>query len=414
MATKQEIFDLFARHVSSGKSKYFMSYGIDFIFGRREGPYIWDIDESKRLINCHSNGGVFNLGHRNLEIIKSLQQALDDTDIGNHHFVSTKRAELAAKIANLMPGDLKYVVFGVSGGEAIDTAIKIARKATGRKKIISAKGGYHGHTGLALAAGNAKFSAPFLSESDDFIHVPFNDIAALEEQLDGEIAAVILETIPATVGMLIPDNNYLPEVKKLCQRNGSLYIADEVQTGLGRTGKLWGFEHYGVEPDIVVIGKGLSGGIYPITATVIQSKLEAVFHEDPFLHISTFGGAEPGCVVAEKVLEISSSTVFLNRVNALSEIFQKGILELQKQYSSLFIEFRQKGLMMGLKMSSPDYGLFMSKACFDAGLLCVYSALDYSVVQFLPVLIIDEALSLEIIERLSNALSILKRFIEYK
>jgi putrescine aminotransferase len=408
--TKQQVFDLFGKHVSSGKAKYFKEFGLDFVMGRRQGPYIWDIDESRRLINCHCNGGVFNLGHHNPQIIEALQEALKEKDIGNHHFVSDSRARLAAKIADLTPGDLQYTIFGVSGGEAVDAAIKIARKATQRKKIISAKGGYHGHTGLSLAAGDDKFSAPFLSGSDNFMSVPFNDINALEKALNDEVAAVILETIPATSGILIPDDDYLPQVKALCVKNGSLYIADEVQTGLGRTGKLWGVDHYNVAPDILVIGKGLSGGIYPITATVITPQLECVFHEDPFLHISTFGGAELGCTVAEKVLEISSGQEFLDGVNAAAEILQAGILKLQKETAPYFAQFRGKGLMMGLQMAMPELGQLMCKMTFEAGLFCVFCGLDYSVVQFLPPLITDEKLAKEILKRLAKAFTLAQEF----
>ena len=143
-------------------------------------------------------------------------------------------------------------------------------------------------------------------------------MAALEETLDASTAAVILETVPATLGIALAAGAYFSEVRKMCDRVGALLILDEVQTGLGRTGRLWGFEHFDVQPDMVVIGKGLSGGLYPISATILRRPLEAVFHADPFIHISTFGGAELGCPVARKVLEISSQPNFLEHVQALS------------------------------------------------------------------------------------------------
>ena len=153
----------FAEHVSSGKAAFFQKYGMDFVMGSRKGPYLWDIDGAKRLFNLHCNGGVFNLGHRNIELIELLKADLDDYDIGNHHLMSKARADLACKLAELMPGDLGYSVFGVGGGEAVDLAFKVARAYTKRAKIISARGGYHGHTGLALAAGDAETVAPLLA-----------------------------------------------------------------------------------------------------------------------------------------------------------------------------------------------------------------------------------------------------------
>ncbi|MCK5332195.1 MAG: aspartate aminotransferase family protein, partial [Candidatus Marinimicrobia bacterium] len=312
--SKQTTIDQFRHHVSSGKTEFFLKYGMDFVMGKREGSYLYDIDGEKRLFNLHCNGGVFNLGHRNEELIDLLISAIAELDIGNHHLMSRERAELAAMLADLMPGDLNYTVFGVGGGEAVDLAIKVARGYTQRADIISATGGYHGHTGLALAAGDAKYRQPFGPPVPGFRQVSFNDLAALETALDDQTAAVILETVPATLGMVIPDPEYLPSVSEICHRNGTLLIIDEVQTGLGRTGKLWGFEHFEIIPDIVVLGKGLSGGIYPISATIIREPLESVFHPDPFIHISTFGGAEVGCRVAKRVLEISASADFLSQV----------------------------------------------------------------------------------------------------
>ncbi|MFQ5630383.1 MAG: aspartate aminotransferase family protein [bacterium] len=404
--TWRKIISDFAKHVSSGKARFFQKNEIDFVFGKREGPFVWDVDGSCRLIDCHCNGGVFNLGHRNPVLIETLVQAVVSLDIGNHHFVSRSRSELAKQIAAYTPGDLRYTIFGVSGGEAVDTAIKIARKSTRRKKIISAHGGYHGHTGLALAAGDAKYREPFLSSSEDFLQIPFDDVAALDQAVSSRIAAVILETIPATLGMTIPNRDYFSYVKKVCEQNAALLIIDEVQTGLGRTGKMWGIEYFGVEPDILVIGKGLSGGIYPITATVIQPELEQVFHDDPFSHISTFGGAEIGCAVAQKVLEMSAATEFLQHVNTLAEIFNTGLQKIQQSAAGFLIEIRQKGLMMGLKMAAPQLGPLMTKACFEAGLLCVFAGNDPSVVQFLPPLNIEKPLADEILQRLTRALEI--------
>ena len=410
--SKKAIFDRFAAHVSSGKSAFFLNNGIPFVFGRREGPYVWDVDGDKRLINCHCNGGVYNLGHRHPEIVAALVEAAGRIDIGNHHFVSRERAELADMLAALSPGDLDYVIFGVSGGESIDLAIKIARKATGRKGVISAVGGYHGHTGLAMAAGDPKYKSPFLSDSSDFSQVPFNDIPALESALTPDTAAVIFETVPATLGMRIADPSYFVEAKARCAANGSLLIIDEVQTGLGRTGRFWGIENFDATPDMIVTAKGLGGGVYPITATIIRRDLEAVFHDDPFIHISTTGGADIGCEVTRRVLAISSAEPFLAHVRHLAGLFNNGMAALQAEFPSLFVEFRQLGLMCGLKTPHPDLGPLLTKTCYDAGLLCIFAGNDTSVVQFLPPLIIDDRLACEILERLHEAFTNAKAFVD--
>ena len=398
----------FASYVSSGQVEFFKSAGIDFVLGKREAPFVWDLAGDKRLIDCHCNGGVFNLGHRNPIIIQTLIDSLQELDIGNHHLISEQRATLGQRLAELTPGDITHTVFGVGGGEAIDLAIKVARGYTHKTKIISATGGYHGHTGYALAAGDAKYRAPFGPPLPGFAQVPFGDIEALEQAVDEKTAAVIFETIPATYGMPIPDRAFFPQVRELCDRTGALFICDEIQTGLGRTGKLWGIEHFDVVPDIMVIGKGLSGGIFPMTATCFRPQCESVFQADPFIHISTFGGAEVGCPVAMKVLEVSSDPDFLNHINQLASIFAQGFDQLKDKHPKILVGLRQLGLMMGIEMVNENCGPVFTRAAYECGFLSVYANNDPRVAQFLPPLIIDRTLAEEILGRVDKALEIVE------
>ena len=403
MDTKEDIINRFANHVSSGKAEFFKSVGIDFVFGKRQGPFVWDAVSGKRLINCHCNGGVFNLGHRNPEIIQALKDALDELDIGNHHLISEQRAILAERLAGLTPEGLTYTVFGAGGGEAIDLAIKLARGFTGRQKILSANGGYHGHTGFALATGDEQYRAPFGPNQPGFMQVPFNVRDALTRALDENTAAVIFETIPATLGMPVPDKDYFSFAKELCKNKGALLIMDEVQTGLGRTGKLWGIDNFNVSPDIMVIGKGLSGGIYPMSATCFTKELQAFFHANPFIHISTFGGAEVGCPVAMKVLEISSAPEFLENVVRVSDRIAKGFDDLKKRHPGILTGLRRLGLMMGIEMVNDICGPVMTRTCYDNGILSIYANNDKRISQLLPPLIADEALADEILGRLDSS-----------
>lgn len=386
---KGTITKQFAEHVSSGKVEFFSQSGIDFVIGKREGIYIWDIDGFE-LINCHSNGGVFNLGHRNPRIVAALQRALEELDIGNHHFVSEARALLAQRLASISPGDLNRVVFGVSGGEAIDMALKIARAHTGKSGVISAIGGYHGHTGLALAAGDESFRQPFGPLAPGFIQIPFGDIQSLEEAINDDTAAVIFETIPATFGIAIPPDDFYQDVRQLCDQNSVVMIIDEVQNGLGRCGTIWGIDAYNVVPDILVTGKGLSGGIYPMTATIYREHLNPFLHENPFIHVSTFGGAEVGCYAAMEVLNILEEPGFLEHVQEMAGLFEAGFKALKAKHPQVMVGARQKGLMMGLKMNSELLGPLMTRIGFEAGLLTIYANNDPSVVQILPPLIIQD------------------------
>ena len=261
---------LYADHVYPGKVEFYQKYDIVLVPEKRGGCKISDAN-GKTFYNCHCNGGVFNLGHRNKAVIKAVTQAMETYDIGNHHLISKPKAMLGKMIAQTLPYGLNQVVYGVSGGEAIDLAIKLARGVTGREEIISAHGGYHGHTGFALATGDKKFKEKFKPVPAGFKQVMFNDIDEMEKAVGSHTAAVILETIPATMGIVTPFERYLKMVKEICEKNSSLLILDEVQTGFGRTGKFWGFENYDVKPDMIVMGKGMSGGIYPVSATVYHS-----------------------------------------------------------------------------------------------------------------------------------------------
>jgi putrescine aminotransferase len=411
--TKEETVAKFRDHVSSGKVAFFTRYGMDFVPGRREGVYLWDVTGEKQLINCHCNGGVFNLGHSHPRIVGTLKRAAGELDIGNHHFLSEQRATLAARLAELAPGDLPYSVFAVGGGEAIDFALKLARAHTQRPKVISAQGGYHGHTGLALAAGDAQYRDPFGPMPPGFLQVPFADLETLASKMDNDTAAVILETIPATLGMPIAPAGYFAGVRALCDQHGALLIIDEVQTGLGRTGKLWAIEHWMhtapdgpvPEPDILVIGKGLSGGIYPIAATCYSAPLNRFMHDHPFIHISTFGGAELGCAVALAVLELSAEPSFLKHVDELAAQLASGLHQLQGRYAKTLVEVRQMGLMCALVFPDETCGPLMTKLLYEEGVLAIYANNDPRALQFLPPLVTSKLEAEEVLGALDRALN---------
>jgi putrescine aminotransferase len=412
---KEESITWFHDHVSSGKADFFGQLGMDFVPGRRSGVHLWDVDNEGCLINCHCNGGVFNLGHRHPVVIDTLKRALDELDIGNHHLISEHRAALGRRLAELAPGDLPYSVFAVGGGEAIDFALKLARAHTRRPGVISAQGGYHGHTGLALAAGDPQYRAPFGPMPPGFTQVAFGDIEAVAAHMGDDTAAVILETIPATLGMPIAPPDYFGQLRTLCDRHGALLIVDEIQSGLGRTGKMWAIEHWAdsievgsiTQPDILVTGKGLSGGIYPIAATCYRADLNPFMHANPFIHISTFGGAEVGCAVALVVLELTAEPAFLNRVSELAATFASGFQQLQARYPEALIGVRQLGLMIGLVFPDETCGPLMTKLLYDQGVLAIYANNDQRVLQFLPPLVMSDLEAEEVLGALDRALATL-------
>ena len=400
---KEQVLSLARRYAAPHRVAVWDAFGTQLVMGRREGYRMWDVD-GRELIDMHLNGGTFNLGHRNPDVIETLRAAMNDVDIGNHHFISVARVELARQLADVTPDGLSYSVFSPSGSEANDVAIKTARRATGRRTIVALAGGYHGRTGLAGAAGDNASARYFLSDSDDFVQVPFADLDALHDALKGrDVAAVILETIPATYGFPIPPPDYLRGVRTLCDEFGALYIADEVQTGLGRAGTLWAVERFDVIPDILVIGKGFSGGIYPIAATVLNEQASRWLHEYGWGHVSTFGGSELGCRVAQKVLEISMRDEVRANVDRLTQQFAAGLGAIQAAVPFLE-EVRQCGVIIGLRTGHPDGGVYLQQELYQLGVWAIAAGFDQSVLQLKPGLLMDAETAGSVLERIELAL----------
>lgn len=383
----------------------FSRAGTPVVMGRREGYRFWDVD-GRELIDFHINGGVFNLGHRNPELIAALVNGLEDYDIGNHHFPSVPRAQLAERLAELTPGDLQYSVFTPSASEANDVAIRTARRATGRRVVIGMVGGFYGATALSSAAGDATSATEFVSHyPDEFFLVPFNDLAALEAALAARpAAAVIVETIPATLGFPIPAFGYFAGVRALCDRFGAVFIADEVQTGMGRTGPLWGIERFGVVPDILVAGKGLGGGIYPMAVAVLRPSVAGWLRERGWSYVSSAGGSEIGCIVALKAIEITLRDETRENAARLARVMTVE-LERIRTKRPLLAEIRQCGLVIGLRLDHPKGGLYLRKALFDLGVWTFAAGFDPSVLQFKPGLLLDQATCNEVLEKLESALT---------
>lgn len=385
-ATKKEVFEKSVGYWNPGKTKEWLDLGIDLVMGDREGYYFWDMD-GKKLMDVHINGGTYNLGHRNPEIIQALVEGTKQCDIGNHHFPSIVKATLAETVIKASPEGMRHVIYGSSGGEAIDLALKCARNATGRRKIISIQNCYHGHTGLAVACGADKYSKIFLADrsEEENVKVPFNSIEAMEAALSkGDAACVIMETIPATYGFPLPKEGYLPAVKALCEKYGALYIADEVQTGLMRSGKMWCISTYGVVPDIIVTSKGFSGGIYPISAVILNERASQWTRQDGSAHMSTFGGSELGCICALKVFEILQRKETVENVAFAAQYLRKGLEIIQAKCPDYFVGIRQNGLIMGLEFAGAQGAVEAMQHLYQNGVWAIYSQLDPHVLQFKP------------------------------
>jgi acetylornithine/succinyldiaminopimelate/putrescine aminotransferase len=401
---KRKALELNHTYLMPNRVELWAGAGVPLVIGRREGYRFWDLD-GHELQDLHLNGGTYNLGHRHPEILAALVEALETLDVGNHHFPSEVRGRLAARLAELAPGELHYSVLTPSGSEANDVAIKSARHATGRRKIVSLEAGFHGESGLSGAAGDDSSAAYFLSDyPDEFAKVPFGDLDAVEAALaGGDVAALLIEPIPATFGFPIPDEQYLPGLREACDRHGTLLVADEVQTGLGRTGRLWAVDAFGVEPDMLITGKGLGGGLYPIGAVLMSRRVGEWLHERGWGYVSTFGGSELGCAVALRALELCAAEKTTRNVAELSQHLAAGLTDLRSRHPFL-CDVRQKGLVVGLGFDAPNGAMQMSAALYPLGLWAMFAGFDRRYLQWKTGLLADRAYVDEALEKLETAL----------
>jgi len=384
---KQALAD-FTEYISPMKVRTMKSAGLDIIEDRRDGASVWDMT-GKKYIDCQTGSGIMNVGRHNREIAEVLKTALDTYDIGVFLLCSKQKADLAKKLAEISPGNLKCSIFGTGGGEANDAAIKLARGYTMKKEIIYAEKAYHGHTGFALSAiGRDAYKEPFEPLIPGFKMVPYGDAQAIHDAITDDTAAVILEPIQGEGGINIPPYGYLKEVRKICSEHETLLILDEIQTGFARTGKMFASEHWGVVPDIMTVAKSLGGGIYPISATIFTEELMDFFIPHPFIHLSTFGGSDLGCIVGLATIDYIEKNHLAEHAAQMGDRFRAGFDSLLKDYPDLLLEVRQKGLMMGLQYTNSSLGPRLTKKLADRGVIAVYTGNDPTICRFMPPLVI--------------------------
>ncbi len=401
---KQEILRLNHEYLAPNRVESWLAAGIPLVIGKREGYRIWDMDGAE-LQDFHLNGGTYNLGHRHPDLLDAMREALETLDVGNHHFPSEARGVFAEKLSRNTPGDLHYIVLTPSGSEANDVAIKSARHATGRRKIVSIDKGFHGLSGLSGAAGDNTNALYFNSDfPDDFAKVPFNDLDALEGALKGgDVAAFLVEPLPATAGFPLPDDGYFPAVRKLCDDYGTLLIADEVQTGLGRSGSMWAIEKFGAQPDMLVTGKGIAGGLYPMGCLVMTREVGDWLNDNGWGYVSTFGGAEIGCHVASRALDIVIDSTTTEAVRENSAYMRSGLDSLQDRYPFL-TDIRQLGVIFGLGFDNDLGGMLMTRSLYKTGLWAMFAGFDRRYLQFKLGLLVDKPYCDEALEKLETAL----------
>lgn len=322
-------------------SKLFNNYGrMPFEIVSGTGCRVTD-DSGKEYLDFTSGIGAVNVGYGN----PSVQEAMVAQSRELWHMPNLYESRLQEEVAELLTVDHDYLAFFCnSGAEANEAAIKLARKATGRSDLITFTDSFHGRTyGGMSATGQAKIHAGFAPLVPGFTYLPYNQLAPLEEALNPQVAAVMLEVIQGEGGVMPAEEEWLKQVAELCQKNGSLLIIDEVQTGMGRTGKLFGFENYGIEPDIITLAKGLGNG-FPVGAMLGKPELGEAF--GPGSHGSTFGGNKLAMAAAKAVLQQMDHD-FLAQVTKVSQQLFDDLAEID---SPKVTGIRGKGLMIGIDL----------------------------------------------------------------
>jgi LysW-gamma-L-lysine/LysW-L-ornithine aminotransferase len=312
------------------------------IMVRGQGASLWDV-HGNEYIDCAAGHGVANLGHAHPKVAAAIAEQSTQLVTLFETFYNDKRAALMEKISTLVPG-LEKVFFCNSGTEAVEAALKFARVSTGRKQVIAAMRGFHGRTMGALSATyNKKYKEAFEPLVPGFSHVPYNNSVALEAAVTDQVAAVILEAVQGEGGVYPADPAYLQAARRICTERGALLIIDEIQAGLGRTGKMFAFQHSGITPDIVCVAKSLAGGL-PMGAVLFG---DSVRNLAPGLHGSTFGGNPLACAAAVAALTAIQEEDLPGQAAAKGAYLME---ELKSIESPLIREVRGLGLMVGIEL----------------------------------------------------------------
>ena len=340
------------RHVSKGRASIAELSG-GHIEVASHGSRVVDRD-GREFLSC-GGYGVFILGHCHPRVIGAVEQQLRRHPLATRMLAEPRLAAAAEHLAAVAPGGLEYVHFVNSGAEATEAAIKIAR-TNGKRRLVTTTNGFHGKTMGALSVtAQSLYQEPFAPLLPEVVEVPFGDAGALERVLaSGDDHVVILEPVQAEGGVVFPPDGYLRAVQAMCRRHGALLVLDEIQTGLGRLGAWWGADREGIAPDVLLVGKGLSGGAVPVAAAVATPAAYAALSRDPFLHTSTFAGSPLAMAAADAALTVMEEEDIVERAARLGHRLLAAIRELPSLApGGPVTEIRGRGLLIGIEFASP-------------------------------------------------------------
>jgi putrescine aminotransferase len=407
-----ECIERYRKYLNPGLANLMRFGGFAAVEVWAEGAVVRD-GYGREYIDCLGCYGALSLGHRHPRVVAAVKEQLDTLPVSTRTFFNQPQAELAELLAQITPGELQYSFFCHSGAEAVEGALKAARIASGRPGVIAAVGAFHGKTfGALSASGRDVFKKPFEPLVPGFVHVPFGDANALEAAITKEIGAVILEPIQGEGGVVVPPDDYLPRVREICDKHGLLLILDEVQTGLGRTGRMFACEWWNVAPDIMCLAKALGGGIEPLGAFVgTRAVWEAMFGENPTIHTTTLMSAI-SCRAGIETIRVLLEENLPARAEALGNRLMDGLRGVQSRHPESIKEVRGKGLMVGVQLVHEDIGLLTIGGLANRGVIVAYTFNNPSVIRFEPPLIISEEQLDRVVAAFDDALTESERMLE--
>ena len=359
------------------------------------GSHVWDTDNND-YIDCMGGYGVALVGHRNERVVNAIKSQIDKVITVHSSYYNKTREEFLQALIAVAPPGLSQVHLNNSGSESIEAAIKFARKFTGKKKMVAMKGSYHGKSMGALSLTfNPKYRESFQPLVEKVLFSPYGDIDGLRTVVDKDTAFVILEPIQGESGIHVPPEGFLQDVRKLCDENDSLLVFDEIQSGLGRTGRMWASEHWKTIPDIMCLAKGIAGGV-PMGVTLVRPDILSVMKKGE--HSSTFGGNPLACAAGTATLQALTQDGLIENAKNMGEKFFRGLNDLKSKHK-IIREVRGRGLMIGIELKFEVKDILMEG--IKKGLLLLYSGRN--ILRLLPPLVIsdeDVTKSLQILDEL--------------
>ncbi len=367
----------------------------------------------REYLDCLGGYGMMDLGWSHPEVVDAVRAQLNRTPMPSQELIDPLRGVLAHLLCTITPGKLKYSWFAASGTESIEAAIKIAKLYTGKPAFIVAVKAFHGKTmGSLSMIGKADYRARLgTMYGGPVYHVPFGDAEAVERQLDIcdkvgiGVAGVLFEPIQGEAGALVPPEDFWPRIREATRKHGALLIADEVQTGLGRTGKLWGVDHWQVIPDILAAAKSLGGGVMPISAVCTSEEIfQPMMYPNPFMHTTTTGGGALACSAAIAAIHVTLRERLWEQAAQKGDYLIPKLEELAEQYPRIYEKITGRGLLIGMHFRDAEVGYQVAAGLFKRGILVAGTLTSAQTVRIEPALIISYRQIDSLLDRLQDTL----------